>query len=91
MESERAIREALGAARIRSSEAVRVCSPLPASHSHSADWHFPFLSPHGGLGCQLLLHFLCLQLQTPFVSYSPQILGEDSGWPVWTGRPPLNH
>lgn len=65
MESERGIREALGAARIRSSKAVRLSSPFPASDSRSADWHFPFLRPHGGTGCQLLLHFLVFIFRLP--------------------------
>lgn len=75
MESERAIREALGAARAPRVEAVRVCSPLPASHSRSADWHFPFLSPHGGTGCQLLLHFHVFIFRLPLSFTVPESRG----------------
>lgn len=40
MESERGVWEALGAARIRSSKAVKLPSPLPDSYSHSLNGIF---------------------------------------------------
>ena len=56
----------------------------------SADWHFLFLSPHGGTRLPTASVFACLHFQTPrerltsFVSCSSQILGENSiglfGW-----------
>lgn len=59
----------------------------------SADWHFLFLSPHGGTRLPTASVFACLHFQTPrerltsFVSCSSQILGENSDWPVWMGHP----
>lgn len=86
----------MGAARRKSSKAVRICSPFLASDSLSADWHFLFLSPHGGTGLPTASAFTCLHFQTPrdrltsFVSCSSQILGENSDWSVWIGCPLLD-
>lgn len=76
--------------------AVRMRSPFLASDSLSADWHFLFLSPHGGTGLPTASAFTCLHFQTPrdrltsFVSCTSHILGENSDWLVWIGRPAIN-
>lgn len=55
---------AWGAARPRSSVAVWIRSPSLAFASLSADWHFLFLSPHGGTGLPTASAFTCLHFQT---------------------------
>lgn len=80
-----------GRSRRRGWAAVRSLPPFLASDSLSADWHFLFLSPHGGTGLPTASAFACLHFQTPrdrltsFVGCTSQILGESSDWPVGSG------